>query len=298
MPRRHRCASTVNGVDLDLRLVRAFVAVAEERHFGRAAAALHVAQPALSRQVRRLEAQLGVRLLDRTSRSVELTGAGGAFLPDARRLLAAADAAVRRFRDGTLRVGFMPGLQPTAAVRAVRGRHPDVEVELRRLDWEEQVPALREGLIDVLLGRLPLDGDGLCVEHLYEEPRVVLLPADHPLAGKEDISVQDIAGEPMVRHAATPTVWDVYWAVDPPGGDGVVWGPVVRGLEEKLEQVATGQAVTILPRSLGTAHSREDVRFVELRDAPPSHVVMAWRDDGRAGPLRAAFLAAARASLR
>lgn len=105
---------SVEWVDLDLRLVRAFVAVADERHFGRAARLLHSAQPAVSRQVRRLESQLGVRLLDRTSRSVELTEPGRTFLADARDLLASADAALRRVRpERGLTVGFLAAIFPT-----------------------------------------------------------------------------------------------------------------------------------------------------------------------------------------
>jgi len=298
MLRAHR--SYPGRVDLDLRLVRAFVAVADERHFGRAAERLHLAQPAVSRQVRRLEAQLGARLLDRTSRSVALTDEGRGFLDDARGLLAAADAAVRRLAGArSLTVGFLPGLTPTPAVRALRRAHPGVPVAVRRVEWSDQGAALRDGRVDVVVGRLPLDGAGLCVEALYDEPRILLLPADHPLAGKEQVSILDVAGEPMVRHTGPGAeAWDAYWATDPrPDGSRATWGPVVRGVEEKLEQVAAGQALTVLPLSAGTAYVRPDVRTVRLTDVPDATVVLAWPDAPRPSPLRDAFLAAARATL-
>lgn len=286
-------------MDLDLRLVRAFVAVADEGHFGRAARHLHVAQPAVSRQVRRLEAQLGTRLLDRTSRSVAVTAAGSAFLPDARVLLAAADAALRRLRqERVLTVGFLPGIVPTPAVRAFRRQHPDMPVDVRRLEGSDQAAALRERRVDVCLGRLPMDREGLCVEALYDEPRVALLAADHRLASAPRVHLAELAGEPMVRHADLPSVSDAYWAMDPRlDGSRVVWGPVVTGLEEKLEQVAAGQAVTILPRSMAMTYTRDDVCVVPLADAPPSTVVLAWTDDHRLAPLRASFLEMARGTL-
>lgn len=287
-------------MDLDLRLVRAFVAVADERHFGRAARHLHVAQPAVSRQVRRLEAQLGTRLLERTSRSVGLTADGAAFLADARALLGSADAALRRLREArVLTVGFLPGIVPTPAVRVLRERHPGVRVDVRSLASSDQAGALREGRVDVCLGRLPLEGgDGLCVESLYDEPRIALLPLDHRLAGRPGVGVAELAGEPMVRHADQPTAADAYCAMDPrPDGSRAVWGPVVSGLDEKLEQVAAGQAVTVLPRSVAASHAHPGVCAVPLVDAPPSTVVLAWLDDRRPAALRASFLDAARRTL-
>ncbi|GAB3964612.1 hypothetical protein GCM10029978_025500 [Actinoallomurus acanthiterrae] len=118
--------------DLPLRVVRYFVAVADHAHFGRAAAALHVGQPSLSRQIRGLERQLGVRLLDRTPQGSRLSEAGEAFLPKARALLRAADEAVATARAavglGSVSIGYMPGLVVTAATRELRRRHPDATV--------------------------------------------------------------------------------------------------------------------------------------------------------------------------
>src|SRR5918997_4633284 len=126
-------------VDLDLRLVRYFTVVAEHRHFGRAAAALRVAQPSLSRQIRRLERQVGARLLDRTPQGSRLTEAGEAFLPCATALLRSADRSVARARAAAepsrITVGFTAKLIVTPAVRALRHRHPEADVRTLHLPW-------------------------------------------------------------------------------------------------------------------------------------------------------------------
>lgn len=264
-------------------------------HFGRAARRLHLAQSAISRQVQRLESQLGVSLLDRTSRSVVLTEAGRTFLPDAHTLLAAADAARRRVAAHQhLTVGFLSGLSPTPAVRRLRSRGHGGEVAMTRVEWYEQGEALADGRIDVCLGRLPIVGEGLRVEALYTEPRMVLLPIGHPLAGRASVVVADLADQPMARHdGPAATSWDAFWAVDPrPDGTPVRWGPVVRSLEEKLEYVAAGEAVTIIPASAAAVYDRDDVCTVPLADAAPSTVVVAWVADGRRLPARDAFVRA------
>src|SRR5580692_7923940 len=135
-------------VDLDLRLVRYFTVVAEHRHFGRAAAALLIAQPSLSRQIRHLEQQLGARLLDRTPQGTQLTEAGEVFLPLARALLRSADQAAARTRAAArpsrITIGYTIGLIVTPAVRQLRREHPDADVQTLHLDWNQP----REALLD------------------------------------------------------------------------------------------------------------------------------------------------------
>src|SRR6185437_5859028 len=175
--------------DLDLRLVRYFTVVAEHRHFGRAAADLLVAQPSLSRQVRRLEQQLGVRLLDRTPQGTRLTEAGEAFLPRARALLRAAAqaaaAAKAAAQPSRIAIGYTPGLIVTPAVRQLRRQHPDADVRSLYLEWNDARAALLDHRVDAVVTRLPLTTDGLRVTILYDEPRLLLVPRDHRLAGKE-----------------------------------------------------------------------------------------------------------------
>ena len=171
-------------MDLDLRKVRYFAAVAEHLNFGRAAEALHIAQPVLSRQIRALEHELKVQHFERDNRSTRLTPAGEALLEDARTLLPAADATRRRVRDvaagqRTFTVGFMPGLIVTSAVRELSRRHPGLSVEVFRTDWTNQTDLIRDGRVDIGYLRLPADARGLAIEPLFSEPRVVVLPADH-----------------------------------------------------------------------------------------------------------------------
>jgi DNA-binding transcriptional LysR family regulator len=196
--------------DLDLRLVRYFTVVAEHLHFGRAAAALRLAQPSLSRQIRHLEQQLGARLLDRTPQGSRLTEAGEVFLPHARALLRSATQAAARTRAAAepsrITIGYITNVIVTPAVRDLRRRHPDAEVRALHLDWNEARAALLDHRVDALVARLPFPTDQLHVTVLYDEPRVLLVPVSHRLAGKESVGLDDIADEPLPR--AEDAVWN------------------------------------------------------------------------------------------
>ena len=180
-------------VDLDLRLVRYFVVVAEQRHFGRAATALRVAQPSLSRQIRRLERELGVRLLDRTPQGTRLTDAGEVFLPRAKALLRSAVQARAQARAAAqpsrITIGYTTGLIVTPAVREMRREHPDAEVQVSHLDWNQALDALLGHRVDAVVTRLPFPTDGLHVTILYDEPRVLVVPIDHRLAGRTSVTI-------------------------------------------------------------------------------------------------------------
>jgi DNA-binding transcriptional LysR family regulator len=262
-------------LDLDLRKVRYFVAVAEELHFGRAAERLHIAQPALSRQIKALEDDLKVRLFARDKRATELTPAGEQLLADARPLLASAEGARRRLlraaqRTRTFTVGFMPGLIVTAAVRELSRRHPSLAVEVVRTSWNDQTEVLHDGRVDVGYVRLPVDRRDLEVRDLLSEPRVAVLPADHPLAGKGALSIADLAGEHLLQDPAAVPEWQAVATVaaDPP--------PVIRTVEEKLEHVAAGHGVVVLPLSTATFYTRPDVTHLEITDIGPNLVCLAW----------------------
>jgi DNA-binding transcriptional LysR family regulator len=292
-------ADSAPSPDLDLRLVRYFTVVAEHRHFGRAAQALHVTQPSLSRQVRRLEEQLGARLLDRTPQGSRLTEAGEVFLPRARALLgsaAQAAACARAAAEPTrLCVGFTTNLIVTPAVREVRHRHPDADVRTLHLAWDDARAALLDHRVDAVVTRLPFATDGLQVTVLYDEPRVVVLPLDHRLAGKEAVTLDDIADEPLPRVAGDPA-WSAFWRIDPrPDGSRAPDGPLVEAYEDKFELVAAGQAVAIAAGA-GAGGLRPDLTAVPLVDVEPSHVVLATRAADR-GRLLAAFRKAARTCL-
>jgi DNA-binding transcriptional LysR family regulator len=287
-------------VDLDLRLVRYFTAVAEHRHFGRAAAELRIAQPSLSRQVRALEQQVGARLLDRTPQGTRLTAAGEAFLPRARALLRAAAAAqaaaVAAAQPSRITIGYTTGIIVTGAVRALRRLHPDAEVQAVHLDWQAPRAALLDHQVDATVTRLPFPTDGLHVTVLYDEPRGLLVPLDHRLAGKESVTLDDIAAEPMPR-LPDPVV-SAYWRIDPrPDGSPAPDGPLVDALEDKLELIAAGQAVAIVSAGLRADHLRPDLTMIPLHGVEPTHVVLATRAGDR-GRLVAAFRKVAQEHLR
>lgn len=264
--------------DLDLRTVRFFVAVAGTRHFGHAAAELHIAQPYLSRQIRSLELRIGARLLDRGPHGTSLTEAGEAFLPRAKALLRLAAqaraAAHQAARPSRVAIGHVRRLGVDPAVRELRRLHPDAEVHVTELDWDEPRTALLGRRVDAVVTRLPLVTDALDVTILYDEPRELLVRLDHRLVGKETVTLDDIADEPLVK--LPDPAWNSFWRIDPrPDGSPAPDGPVVEVLEDKLELIAAGQAAAIVPA--GFRGVRPDLTTVGLSGIEPSHVVLATR---------------------
>jgi DNA-binding transcriptional LysR family regulator len=284
-----------SGPDLDLRKLRSFVAVAEELHFGRAAERLYVAQPVLSRTIQKLEQELGVRLLERTSRSVALTGAGRVLLEDARPLLAAGEAARRRARQAaqaapTLTVGFFTGdVSVTRAIRAFRERRPDVMTHVRRIYWSDQAEVLLEGAADVAFVHLPIDERGLELVPVAAEPRLALLSAE-----REQIGIDDLRDDPVILHRGASPAWESFHNLDPrPDGHVPPRGPTVSNLEEKLEQVAAGAGISFVPVSVAAAaHVQPGVATVPVRDMPPTQICLAWSATHET-PLVRAFVAIA-----
>jgi DNA-binding transcriptional LysR family regulator len=263
-------------VDLDLRKVRYFVAVAELLHFGRAAERLHIAQPVLSRQIKALEKEMGAALFERDSHGVTLTTAGSQLRDDSRQLLAIADATLRRVQRAArgprrLVVGFRAGVVVTHALRAFGAAHPDVDVVARRVEWDDQEQLILDGSVDLAYVRRPIEERGLTLLPLFDEARVAMLPAAHRLAGKQELLLLDLEGETWLRYS------------DPGPGD-----PPIRTVEEKFERVAGGAGITLVPESVAAQYSRTDITYVPVTDAPPDRVFLAWEAD-RHAPLIAAF---------
>ncbi|GJE10388.1 MULTISPECIES: LysR family transcriptional regulator [Methylobacterium] len=194
----------------DFSQLRCFAAVAEELHFGRAAARLNMTQPPLSRQIQVLERVLAVQLLERTSRSVRLTAAGRSFLPEAQRILRLAEAATHTTRQvaagraGVLKLGFtaasaydfLPRL-----VTALRRTLPDVTLALREMVTKDQVEELLAGRIDAALVRPPVTHPDLVAVRALAEPLVVALPAGNPLVARDALAPRDLAGEDLIAYA-------------------------------------------------------------------------------------------------
>lgn len=279
--------------DLDLRKLRYFLAVADELSFGRAAEALMIAQPVLSRQIRAFEDELGVQLFVRDRRGTELTEHGRLLHQEAEALLASAAAVRRRIMtaargEAVFTVGFMPGLVVTEAVREFQRTNPEVTIQVMRTGWEDQVGVLHDGRADVSYLRRPFDAAGLSTELLFSEPRVVMLPAKHELATATGVLMNDLAAEHLLQDPAAVPEWATI-AAEMRRRRGPARS-LSRTVEEKLELVAVGQGIAILPLSAARFYRRVDVQFVPVTDLPPTEVHLGW-EQGRESRLIAAFVA-------
>ncbi|GAA2470473.1 LysR family transcriptional regulator [Winogradskya humida] len=265
------------GQDLELRLVRYFTAVAEHQTFAKAAAELHLAQPALSRQIQRLEKRLGARLLDRIPQGTRLTPAGKAFLPQAQALLQAALQAELTVRDQAaldrLTIGYAEDLVITPAVRELRHRHPAAEITTRHLSCRD-VGALSDGRVDVLVARspLPLPAADIRTTLLYEEPRMLVVPLGHPLADRTSVTSEELDAFPEAPCTYEMPGWTTYRLL---GADV----PMVESYEDKLELVAGGQAIAVLPVGDRRTTLRPDLVTIPLENAPTSKVIIVSRKD-------------------
>lgn len=200
---------------MELRHLRYFVTVAEELHFGRAADRLQMAQPPLSQQIRQLEQELGVQLLYRTKRTVQLTESGRVFLQQARQILAQSEQAIEmaqrasRGEVGRLAIGFVGSATYSIlplALRTFRRRFPDVHLLLREMTTTEQIEALHDNQIQLGFVRSPLNDAELSVETILQESFVAVLPKDHVLASQDQVLLPSLANEPFVffpRHLGT-----------------------------------------------------------------------------------------------
>ncbi|MFJ3174343.1 LysR family transcriptional regulator [Streptomyces roseus] len=282
------------GQDLELRLVRYFTVVAAHQHFGRAAAELHVAQPALSRQIQRLEKYLGARLLDRVPQGARLTAAGQRFLPRAQALLQDARQAELTVREQAeterISIGYVEDLVITAAVRELRRRCPDAEITTRYLSCRD-IGALSDKRVDALIARapLPLAADDVITTPLYREPRMLVVPRGHRLADRASVTAEELAGEEPAPCAFETEDWTSYRIL----GAGV---PPIESYEDKLELVADGRAIAVLPAGDRRSSLRPNLVTVPIEGAPPSQVVLVSRK-GDTNPMIRNLRLAAKAAL-
>ncbi|MGW3121819.1 LysR family transcriptional regulator [Streptomyces sp. NPDC001107] len=282
---------------MELRTLRYFAAVAEELHFGRAAARLHMSQPPLSRAIKQLEADLGAALLHRSAAGVTLTPAGAALLDEARTLLdqaerirvrVAAAAGAASLTVGILGDGTDRGAARLAA--AFRRRHPGVEVRIRETDLTDPTCGLRAGLVDVALTRGPFDESGLTVRELRTDPVGAVLRADDPLARRDRLELADLADRPWFRFPeGTDRLWRSYWS----GGEPRE-GPVVRAVQECVQAVLWNGTVGMAPLGHDLPAG---LAVVPLTDMTPSRVVVASKE-GDANPLLRSFVQIATAAYR
>ncbi|OBJ51308.1 LysR family transcriptional regulator [Mycobacterium sp. 1423905.2] len=281
-------------VDLDMRKLRYFVAVAEELNFGRAAARLHIAQPVLSRQIRALERELGIKLLNRDTRGTTLTPAGSRLLDEGRFLLTEVQALRQRLSQAeapavVVKVGVLPGLLATAAARAFEADDPARRAVIVPVMWNEQAEVIRRGDVQVVYARSPFDLSGLATAPLLEEPRDVVLAAGDPLAERRSVSLDDLASRRLLQNPASVPEW---YAVASPELRRAAVQSSVSGVEQKLELVSARAGFAVLPRSTTMSYRRPDLRVVPADGLAPSRVVLAW-DATVADAARDAFIAAA-----
>ena len=287
---------------MELRHLSAFVAVAEELHFGRAAERLHIAQPPLSRQIQRLEKDLGVLLLRRTKRRVELTEAGECFLDGARRTLSEAEQAARMARRaargevGRLVLGFVGTTVVLPPVlREFRARFPEVELVLHQLTTARQVQGLRDGWLHLGLLRPPVPDGWLIVEPIAREAIVVAVPDKHPLAARARIPLTALAEEAFIMwpRREGPGFHDLIVSACHAAG----FTPrVVQEATEMvtiLNLVAGGLGIALMPESVRELQ-RRGVTYLPLKGAAPrAERALAWRADETAKPVLA-FIEVAR----
>lgn len=278
-----------------LRHLRYFIAVAEEGHVTRAAVRLGIQQPPLSQQIRAMEAEIGVALLNRLPRGVELTEAGRVFLAEARAAVAQVEHAVEAARrtargeQGRLAVGFTSSaafhpLIP-AVVRAFRQAAPHVDLQLEESSTGELIAALQKDQLDVAFLRVPMgDTAGVRIEALLNEKMLVALPAHHPLVGKrapKSIALADLADETFIlyRRPTGPGLYDTIIAACRAAGFSPRIGQEAPRMLSTLSLVAAGLGVSIIPESMRRLDT-EGIAYLPLSGAAglvaPLH--LAWRD--------------------
>lgn len=269
-----------------------FIAVAEELHFGRAAERLHMTQPPLSRQIQQLETELGVQLIDRTTRSVTLTPAGLAFLPDARRILQLAESAALTVRRvpagdlGTVVVGFTAASAHAVLPRLLeqtRKTLPDVKLELREMVSSVQIEALMSGEIDLGMARPPLKRPGIVSRPLLHEQLVAALPAGHPLTEQaRQLTLNDLDGQDFVMYSPVQARYfnELLISTFTIAGATPRYVQFVTQVHTMLVLVRSGIGIALVPASAATLHPEGVVfRTIGAFRERPVELDAAWRGD-------------------
>jgi DNA-binding transcriptional LysR family regulator len=280
--------------DLEVRQLRYFMTVAEELHFGRAAERLSMAQPPLSRAIRNLERQLGVRLLERTTRQVRHTPGGQILLEDARIALDAITAAAERASNAgratpvlrvALKADYDGGLLP-AILAAYRTQDAALPVDLVLGGRGEQLPTLRQGRADIALLPLPFDDHGLDSELLLSEPRLVALAATDPLTDRPHLRLADLGGRilpdgsPADRDGQPPRSTSETASAD---------GPRRLDMSQIFSLIEVGSIIWFPPVSVARRHPRPGIAYRTVADLPPLELALAWPQHSRS-PAVAAFI--------
>lgn len=288
---------------MNLRDLRYFVALAELKHFGRAAAACFVSQPTLSTQIRKLEEELGVSLVERAPRKVMLTPAGREIAERARRIVGDVEQlreAARRSQDpeaGTVRLGIFPTLGPYLLPHVVPGIHarfPRLELLLVEEKSDVLLARVRDGRLDAALLALPLHDDQLHAEFLFEEPFLLAVPERHPLAKQSSLTLKDLADQRLLLLEDGHCLRDQALDVCQLAGSGEKTGFQATSLETLRQMVAANVGVTLLPTlAIKPPVARSDsIHLLRFADATPSRrIAMVWRRSSAMGDFLARLAA-------
>lgn len=283
-------------MDVHLRDLRYFVAVAEELHFTRAAERLFMSQPALSRQIAKLERQLRVTLLERGRHRAQLTEAGSVLLEHAQGLLGSWDATRREVSDvaaasaSILRVGLQTSVGRGIFAQlsaALRDRRPNWRIDPVQVDWEDPTSGLADGTTDLAIVWLPIPGE----EQfrwivIATEPRLVAVPITHPLAGATEVTFAQIADETFVALPDDASSARDYWLATEHRHRPVTIGSVAHTAEEAFEAIAAGLGIALVSEGNATLYDRGDVTGIPVVDLRPSQLALAWRADDHRDVLR------------
>jgi DNA-binding transcriptional LysR family regulator len=285
---------------MELRHLRYFVAVAEELNFSRAAQRLHIAQPALSNQIKVLENELGVQLLERTRRMVRLTEAGKTLLADARPLLAGAQTAelhargAQKGESGTIHIGYVltaANARLASVIKTFRQNYPGVEPDLAQLSTGAQIAALKNRRLDIGFVRPPVNAAELETEVIGEEKMVLAVASSDTLARKKRLTWQDLDGKTVL--SVHPTVANYYYesffALCRQHKVKLTMGPYSQDIHSNLWLVSTGYGITPITES-AREFASSNLTFLNLPvDGPSIQTLLAWRRDNTS-PVLANFL--------
>ncbi|MBV9452004.1 MAG: LysR family transcriptional regulator [Streptosporangiaceae bacterium] len=288
-------------MDVDTRLLRYFAAVAAEGNLTRAAEQLFVSQPALSKQIKQLECQLGVRLFTRSRTGMTLTAAGHALASTTPAVLEGWDQALRETKAAAcrvarvLRVGFMSSAANEATqqiIAAFADCRPDWRVDMRQAAGSDPSAGLASGDVDAALLRLPFPGqDDARIEVLFTEPRWAVLPATHPLAARDQIRFRDLWDEPFVAASEETGWWRDYWlATSERQGHPVRIGYVTDQPDAWLTAIANGYGIALAPESAARYYARPGITYRPVTGVSPSQVGVAWPPANDTDPVVADFV--------
>ncbi|MCQ4129106.1 LysR substrate-binding domain-containing protein [Rhodococcus erythropolis] len=292
-------------MDVHTRRLRHFMALAETLHFTRAAEKLYVSQQGLSRSITELEHDVGVPLFTRTTRAVELTDAGTAFLRATRQALTALDAGVadahraHSTMSGVLRIGFFAAsaLELTPLIMsALKARHPSVSPRIESYDLTDPSCGLRSGETDVAFLRLPIDMSDLNTEVLFTEPLVIGMTTSHPLAAQSSVRLSDLQDQVISAPFTDDASWRAFWTLRDLGVDDEDILPRIgretATMDEELDNAAAGLTLSVSVSSMNRFARRASLVYRKLDHVPGSKLCIGWR--GRPTPLVEAFVAVAR----